>query len=102
MPNYNVIKITIYRILNRILCVQIKTTKRFTNITIQALMWLLKALTEDACLASVGSLFQHFSPLNEKRFCSLAELFKGRLKSRRLILKTPCAQSTEIIIDIGG
>ena len=44
-------------------------------------MWLLKALIEDACLASVERLFQHCEPLNEKHFCPLADLFKGSLKS---------------------
>ena len=52
-------------------------------------MWLLKALIEDACLASVERLFQHCEPLNEKHFCPLADLFKGSLKSvlvsRRLV-----------------
>ena len=41
----------------------------------------LKALIEVVSFASVGRPFQHFAPLNEKRFCPLAELLKGSLKS---------------------
>ena len=62
-------------------------------------MWLLKALIEDACLASVERLFQHCEPLNEKHFCPLADLFKGSLKSV-LVSRRLCIALTAFLVKI--
>ena len=62
-------------------------------------MWLLKALIEDACLASVERLFQHCDPLSEKHFCPLAGLFKGSLKSV-LVSRRLCIALTAFLVKI--
>ena len=62
-------------------------------------MWHLKALIEDACLASFEKLFQYFAPLTEKHVCSLAELFTGSLKSV-FVFRRLRAASTALLVKI--